>query len=148
MSSQLTPLTVSRCPGKQLLQIPGSESNSEDCLTANVFRPSNASTHDKLPVAVYVHGGAFNRGSATMHNTASMVAWSVEPFLAISFNYRIGAPGFLNSALTANEDLLNLGLHDQVLLLRWASENIAAFGGDPDSVTLIGVSAGAHSVSQ
>ena len=81
-----------------------------------------------------------------MHNTASMVAWSAEPFIGVSFNYRIGAPGFLNSALTANEGLLNLGLHDQVLLLQWVNENIAAFGGDPDNITLMGLSAGAHSV--
>ncbi len=76
-----------------------------------------------------------------------MVAWSAEPFVAVSFNYRIGAPGFLNSALTQSEDLLNLGLHDQILLMEWVNQNIAMFGGDPDQVTLIGVSAGAHSVS-
>ena len=82
-----------------------------------------------------------------MHNTASVVAWSAEPFIAVSFNYRTGALGFLNSVLTANEGVLNLGLRDQILLLEWVNTNIAAFGGDPENVTLIGVSAGAHSVS-
>jgi acetylcholinesterase len=140
-------LTDDRCPGRQLLQIPGSDWNSEDCLTANIFRPTSTSLNDKLPVAVYIHGGAFNRGSGKMHNTASMVAWSAQPFIAVSFNYRIGAPGFLNSVITRGEGLLNLGLHDQILLMEWVNQNIAMFGGDPDQVTLIGVSAGAHSVS-
>lgn len=61
----------------------------EDCMTLNVFRPKTDGTK-KVPVAVYIHGGAFNRGSARMHNTASQVAWSEEPFIAVSFNYRCG----------------------------------------------------------
>ena len=137
-----------RCPGKQLLP-PGGGSDvwSEDCLTANVFRPTNMPSDKKVPVMVYVHGGAFNRGTAKMHNTASMVGWSTEPFVAVSFNYRIGALGFLNSELTHEEGLLNLGLWDQVLLLEWVRDNIGAFGGDAGDVTLVGLSAGAHSVS-
>ena len=95
---------------------------------------------------VYFHGGAFNRGSAKSHDTAAMVAWA-DPFVAVTFNYRLGALGFLNSALAADEGILNLGLHDQVLLLQWVQENIEAFGGDPEQVTLMGLSAGAHSVS-
>lgn len=58
----------------------------------------------------------------------------------------IGALGFLPSAVTEKEGLLNLGLHDQLLLLQWVQDNIASFGGDPSQVTLFGVSAGAHSV--
>lgn len=81
-----------------------------------------------------------------MHDTASMLAWSEEPFIALSFNYRIGALGFLNSELTAKEGLLNLGLHDQKLLLEWVQQNIEAFGGDPSDVTIAGLSAGAHSI--
>ena len=101
-----------------------------------------------------------------MHDTASMVAWSDKPFIAVSFNYRyafpikrtscntkpyhlvdrIGALGFLPSAVTAKEGILNLGLHDQILLFRWVRENIANFGGNPSDVTLFGLSAGAHSV--
>ena len=137
-----------RCPGKQLLP-PGGGPDiwSEDCLTANVFRPTNMPSGKKVPVMVYVHGGAFNRGTAKMHNTASMVGWATEPFVAVSFNYRIGALGFLNSELTHAEGLLNLGLWDQVLLLEWVRDNIGAFGGDAGDVTLIGLSAGARSVS-
>lgn len=138
-------------PGKSLLPGGPKLEQSEDCLTANVFRRSGAngkSSTDKLPVAIYVHGGAFNRGSASMHNTASMVAWSEEPFVAVSFNYRLGALGFLPSSVTKNEGLLNLGLRDQILLFQWVQENIEAFGGDPGNVTLFGLSAGAHSVSR
>ena len=133
-------------PGKALLPGGPKLEQSEDCLTANVFRQSDDGKKDKLPVAVYIHGGAFNRGAASTHNTASMVAWSEEPFVAVSFGYRLGALGFLPSSMTKEEGLLNLGLRDQILLLQWVQENIEAFGGDPNNVTLFGLSAGAHSV--
>lgn len=84
-------------PGKPLLAGGPKLEYSEDCLHANVFRPAMESnvSDSKLPVAIYIHGGAYNRGTASMHNTASMVAWSEAPIIAISFNYRIGALGFL-----------------------------------------------------
>lgn len=133
-------------PGKALLAGGPKLEQKEDCLTANIFRPAGINETHKLPVAVYIHGGAFNRGSATMHDTASMVAWSESPFIGVSFGYRIGALGFLPSSLSKKEDVLNLGLRDQVHLLEWVQENIAKFGGDPGNVTLFGLSAGAHSV--
>ncbi|EYE94768.1 putative extracellular lipase [Aspergillus ruber CBS 135680] len=135
-----------RCPGKQLLKFGGDSHSSEDCLTVNVFRP-HGTNGKKLPVAVYVHGGAYNRGTSSMHNTASMVGWSEEPFIGVSFNYRVGALGFLPSTITAEEGVLNLGLRDQILLFQWIQENIEAFGGDPSQVTLFGLSAGAHSIA-
>ncbi|KAJ6513308.1 carboxylesterase family protein [Mycena sanguinolenta] len=145
-----------RCPGKQLLQLPGGDQEeSEDCLTLNVFRPQTNANSDsddsknlssKLPVALYIHGGAFNRGTAAMHNTASMVAWSEKAFVAVSFNYRIGALGFLPSNLSHEEGVLNLGLRDQIFVMEWVQENIHRFGGDPGQVTLFGLSAGAHSI--
>ncbi|KAK7460527.1 hypothetical protein VKT23_009247 [Stygiomarasmius scandens] len=140
-----------RCPGKQFIQIPGADlPEDEDCLTLNVFRPlqsgAGQGSKELLPVALYIHGGAFNRGTAAMHNTTSMIAWSESPFIAVSFNYRIGALGFLPSNITAKEGILNLGLKDQVLVMKWVQENIAAFGGDPNQVTLFGLSAGAHSI--
>lgn len=135
-------------PGKPLLAGGPDLEYDEDCLTANVFRPAGSDEIDrKLPVAIYIHGGAFNRGTSGMHNTASMVAWSESPIIAVSFNYRIGALGFLPSTLTAKEGSLNLGLRDQIVLFEWVQENIGAFGGDPSNVTLVGLSAGAHSVS-
>jgi triacylglycerol lipase len=81
-----------------------------------------------------------------MHNTASMVAWSEKPFIGVSFNYRIGALGFLPSKVTFDEEIVNLGLHDQVFLLQWVQANIEHFGGDKNDVTIFGLSAGAHSV--
>jgi carboxylesterase type B len=132
-------------PGKALLPGPKLD-QSEDCLTANIFRKTS-DKHEKLPVALYIHGGAFNRGSAMMHKTASMVANAPDSFIAISFNYRIGALGFLPSSLSAKEGALNLGLKDQIIMMEWVQDNIEAFGGDPSNVTLFGLSAGAHSVS-
>jgi carboxylesterase type B len=119
---------------------------SEDCLNLNIYRPKARDESKKLPVLVHVHGGAFNTGFGSNRQISNLVAWSAEPFIGISFNYRIGALGFLPSRLTAEEGLLNLGLKDQALLFEWVQENIAAFGGNPDDVTLMGVSAGAHSV--
>ncbi|KAH6673300.1 putative extracellular lipase [Halenospora varia] len=133
------------CPGKQLLSGKTGDS-SEDCMTVNIFRQKPATDGQKVPVAVYIHGGAFNRGSSMMHNTGSMVAWSEKPFIGVSFNYRIGSLGFLPSSLTFKENIVNIGLHDQVFLLQWVQDNIEAFGGDPEDVTIFGLSAGAHSI--
>ncbi|KAJ5241452.1 CAZyme family CE10 [Penicillium citrinum] len=133
-------------PGKALLAGGPKLEQSEDCLTVNIFRPAGTRDNHSLPVAIYIHGGAFNRGAASMHDTGSMVAWSEEPFIGVSFGYRVGALGFLPSSLTKKEGVLNLGLRDQVRLFEWVQENIQAFGGDPGNVTLFGLSAGAHSI--
>ncbi|PSN69828.1 carboxylesterase [Corynespora cassiicola Philippines] len=138
-------------PGKQLFPGGPDFEYSEDCLTANVFRlPSTrnqeAQEQKLLPVAVYVHGGAFNRGTSSTHNTASFLAYSGQEFIGVSFNYRIGALGFLPSTKSAEEGAVNLGLKDQVLLFEWVRDNVKAFGGDPDNVTLFGISAGGHSI--
>lgn len=137
-----------RAYAKQFIVIGEQLPESEDCLTVNIFRQEGSSGSKKLlPVALYMHGGAFNRGQAAMHNTAAMIGWSAEPFIAVSFNYRIGALGFLPSALSHEEGALNLGLKDQILMMEWVQENIHLFGGDKNDVTLFGLSAGAHSVS-
>ncbi|OJJ45199.1 hypothetical protein ASPZODRAFT_152914 [Penicilliopsis zonata CBS 506.65] len=136
-------------PCKQLLAgVTAPGGYDEDCLTANIFlRESEAAkSPSPKPVAIVIHGGAFNRGTSSMHNTASMVAWSEKDFIGVSFNYRLGALGFLPSSVTAKEGVLNLGLRDQVLLMEWVQENIGRFGGDPGNVTLIGLSAGAHAI--
>lgn len=103
-------------------------------------------TGAKLPVIIYVHGGGFGGGSGRERNMASFVSWAETPMVAISFNYRVGALGFLPSALTKQEGSLNLGLKDQQMLFAWVQKNVAAFGGDPDNVTLMGLSAGSHSI--
>ncbi|RMZ67650.1 Carboxylesterase type B [Pyrenophora seminiperda CCB06] len=140
-----------RAPAQQFLKLGPTLEESEDCLTVNVFRQArrhNQSTTAPplLPVAVYFHGGAFNRGNAAMHDTAAMVGWSQLPFIGVSFGYRIGALGFLPSKMSKEEGVLNLGLKDQICLLDWVEENIGHFGGDKNSVTLMGLSAGAHSI--
>ncbi|KAI1098575.1 alpha/beta-hydrolase [Jackrogersella minutella] len=133
-----------RAPAKLFVVRGPTLEESEDCLTANVFRQTGSA--GSLPVAVYFHGGAFNRGNAATHDTASMFGWSAEPFIAVSFGYRIGALGFLPSKLSAKEGALNLGLKDQILLMEWVQENIGQFGGDKNNVTIFGLSAGAHSI--
>jgi len=129
-----------RCP-----QTPDDET-SEDCLNVNVWRPRRWLNGKRLPVLVHVFGGSFNFGFAQTRGIPNMVAYSAEPFIGVSFNYRVGALGFLPSNQTAKEGLLNVGLKDQALLLQWVQEDIAAFAGNPDDVTLMGSSAGAHSV--
>jgi acetylcholinesterase len=132
----------SRCPAGLYDSTP----IGEDCLNLNIYRPKDRDPDKLLPVLVYFHGGAFNFGAGQNRAIDHMVAWSAEPMLGLSFNYRVGAFGFLPSRLTARERLLNVGLKDQRCLLEWVQENVAAFGGDPDNVTIMGSSAGAHSV--
>lgn len=131
-----------RCPSGPEILIP----SSEDCLNLNIYRPMKVPLDKKLPVVIHFHGGAFNFGYAQTRNIPQMLAWATEPFMGITFNHRIGALGFLPSKLTHKEGLSNLGLKDQDMLLRWVQRNIREFGGDPDQVTVMGVSAGAHAV--
>lgn len=137
-----------------------SHAQGEDCLSVNIFRPYFGDDPEaaaaeqkrlgvdgrKLPVVAYVHGGGFNMGSGNERNMASFAAFADTPIVALSFNYRVGAFGFLPSALTAREGLLNLGLKDQQMFFEWMRKNLPAIGGDPDNVTIMGLSAGAHSV--
>ncbi|KAK8200334.1 carboxylesterase family protein [Phyllosticta capitalensis] len=132
------------CPGKSFRGMQAAY--DEDCLMVNVFRPAGTNSSAKLPVALYVHGGAFNRGYAHMTDLPSMVGWSESPFIGVSFQYRIGALGFLPSGVTEKEGLLNLGLRDMIFFFNWFRENIGEFGGDPEDVTVFGLSAGAHAI--
>lgn len=123
----------------------------DDCLNANIFRPAGAAPAPSSrgsPVVVFFHGGCFNFGNGADRDMASFVAHAAFPVVAVSFNYRLGPLGFLSCGAAQREGVLNLGLKDQQRLLVWVAENIAAFGGDADNVTLMGVSAGAHSVSR
>jgi acetylcholinesterase len=131
-----------RCPSGPRDSTP----QGEDCLNLNIFRPKNRDADKKLPVLVYLHGGAFNFGAGNTRQIPDLVAWAAEPMIGISFNYRVGAFGFLPSKFMEEQGLLNVGLKDQALLFQWVQDNIAAFGGDPDNVTIMGSSAGAHSV--
>lgn len=126
------------------------EVNGDDCLNVNIWRPSGIKLQEgqtKVPVAIFFHGGSFNFGSGSERDMQNFVAWAVEPMIGITVNYRMGAMGFLSGNFTAEEAELNVGLKDMRRALDWIQENIHDFGGDPEQVTIWGVSAGAHAVS-
>lgn len=114
---------------------------SEDCLTLNVWTPS-ASTTEKRPVMVWIHGGGFVNGSGDIYKAQWLAARG--GIVVVTINYRLGALGFL--AHPALGEVGNYGLADQQAALRWVRDNIAGFGGDPTKVTIAGESAGGMSV--
>ncbi|KAI0156831.1 Alpha/Beta hydrolase protein [Xylariaceae sp. FL1272] len=122
---------------------------SEDCLTLNIQRPSSTTSESKLPVVVWIYGGGFNQGSNKESPWERFVTDSVSishPVLVVAINYRLAAFGFLGGSQIQAEEGSNVGLRDQRLALKWVADNIEAFGGDPDNVTIWGESAGAWSV--
>ena len=122
---------------------------SEDCLSLNVWSPA-VRPGEKLPVMVWIHGGAFNFGSSSQpeYNGRNLAAKGV---VVVTVNYRLGPLGFLAHPLLAKESGQgvsgNYGLLDQIAALKWVQANVAAFGGDPGKVTIFGQSAGSRSVS-
>ncbi|EMD64427.1 hypothetical protein COCSADRAFT_160639 [Bipolaris sorokiniana ND90Pr] len=120
---------------------------NEACLSMNVFRPQNVSTHEKLPVLVWIHGGGFVAGSSRSFDGPSFVSNSREPLIVVNFNYRVNSFGFLPSPVFERLGLLNLGLRDQQSLLEFVQKYVSQFGGDASRVTLGGRSAGAHSTA-
>jgi para-nitrobenzyl esterase len=128
----------------------GDEDAAEDCLYLNMWLPANAKPGRKLPVMVWIYGGAFSGGSASMavysgENLAKKGVIYVAP------NYRVGIFGFLAHPEATRESGHNAsgnwGLMDQVVALKWIQRNIASFGGDPGNVTILGQSAGSMSVN-
>ncbi len=115
--------------------VPGSE-----YLTVDVRTPDTGAAG--LPVMVFVHGGSFTGGSsrAPVYDGTQLAR---EGAVVVVINYRLGVPGF--AAIPGV--VANRGLHDQIAALRWVHDNAAAFGGDPDRITLFGESAGAISVA-
>ena len=120
----------------------------EDCLYLNVVTPKKGRG---LPVMVWIHGGGFvlGEGVQTDGATSGTKLAETENVVVVSMNYRLGPFGFLaHTTLTAESEWNasgNYGLMDQVAALRWVRENIRAFGGDPDNITIFGESAGAFS---
>jgi para-nitrobenzyl esterase len=127
----------------------GEEPTSENCLYLNLWAPAKATPSSKLPVVVFIYGGGYTIGSSGMPNYGGeAVAGSGALF--VSFNYRVGALGFMaHPALTAEQGghSGNYGTMDQTAALRWVRDNIGRFGGDPDKVVIVGQSAGASSVT-
>ncbi|HEX6351935.1 carboxylesterase/lipase family protein [Actinophytocola sp.] len=113
----------------------------EDCLRLNVTTP--AAPGGGRPVIVYIHGGSFNYGSGSNYTPDALVTRGDA--VVVTINYRLGALGFLAHP-DLGPDAGNLGLADQQAALRWVRDNIAAFGGNPRNVTIMGQSAGGYSV--
>lgn len=123
----------------------------EDCLYLNIWSNTN-NTDSKKPVMVFIHGGSYGWGGTAdpMYDGHNFVADNDEVIL-VTVGYRTGIMGFIDfSSVDGGEDYpesSNLGLLDQAAALKWLNKNIAAFGGDPDNVTVFGESAGGGSVS-
>lgn len=121
----------------------------EDCLFLNVFAPDAAKEGDKLPVLVYIHGGGFTGGCGHEKHFDEPV-WAKHGVIGVTLNYRLGPMGFLCLPELREEAGItgNYGLFDQQTALHWVKDNIAAFGGNPENITIMGQSAGAMSVQQ
>ncbi|KAF6812061.1 carboxylesterase [Colletotrichum sojae] len=137
--------------GYSCMQYRGNFNMSEDCLTLNVVRPAGK-PENPLPVLVWIFGGGLYTGSIAdpQYNLSGIVKVSQdigEPIITVAMNYRLNMYGFLQTPQILGEGSSNAGLLDQRMALRWIQENIAAFGGDPDRVTVWGESAGAQSIA-
>jgi para-nitrobenzyl esterase len=134
--------------------VQGRATDSEDCLFLNVYTPSNATANSKLPVFIWIHGGALVNGAGSDYDPSVMVA--ENDIIVVTINYRLGSLGFLAASVLAATapnafqnvgDAGNYGFMDQQFAMAWVHDNIAAFGGDPTTVTIGGESAGGLSVS-
>lgn len=117
---------------------------SEDCLTVNLWVPSNRPNR-LLPVLVWVYGGAYYSGSISLDLYDGAILAAKGEVILISVNYRVASFGFL--FLDREDAPGNMGLIDQILAARWIKNNVRSFGGDPDSITFFGESAGAATIS-
>ena len=120
----------------------------EDCLYLNIYSPGLRTS--RRPVLVFLHGGAFlmGAGSTALYDSRRLARRS--DIVVVTINYRLGALGWAHLGLVPGStlpDAVNLGMQDQIAALAWVRANIAAFGGDPDNVTLCGQSAGAMSAA-
>ncbi|CAL8104904.1 unnamed protein product [Calicophoron daubneyi] len=134
---------------------------SEDCLYLNVWTPMNQTTSSPVAVMVWIYGGSYSSGSANLDVYDGSFLATTQNVVVVSMQYRVGAFGFLRldpnagtgfgiSGGTLNSTspaMGNQGLLDQLLALKWVRENIGAFGGDPNRVTVFGESTGAVSTS-
>jgi para-nitrobenzyl esterase len=127
----------------------GSESTNEDCLFLNVYVPgSGVSAGNNLPVMVFFYGGAFVDGEGSIYDPSNMAIQG--NVIVVTVNYRLGILGYMASsalsAQSANQVSGNYGFEDQLFALQWVKQNIVAFGGNPNNVTIFGESAGGFSV--
>jgi para-nitrobenzyl esterase len=118
---------------------------NEDCLFLNLYRPTGSTDRKRMPVLMYIHGGGFGGGTASARDGTPLAA--TNDMIVITINYRLGVLGWLGLAgldaeTTNRSSSGNYGLLDMVASLRWVQENIAAFGGDRNNVTIAGTSVG------
>jgi len=128
-------------------QKPFEEPQSEDCLFLNVWTPD--ADDSKRAVMVWIHGGAFHHGSGSSPMHPGKTLAKRGDLVVVTINYRLGPLGFLPLKQLTNGKIQasgNEALFDQIAALRWVQENISAFGGDPDNVTVFGESAGAVTI--
>jgi para-nitrobenzyl esterase len=125
--------------------------SGEDCLNLNILRPADADIPSQgLPVLVFVHGGGYAAGSSRDDFNQGDAFLRTNDVVFVNFNYRLSALGYLHFGSFSTPERQfddNLGLRDQVAALEWVRDNIHAFGGDPDNVTLFGESAGGNAVT-
>jgi para-nitrobenzyl esterase len=126
-----------------------SKNSSEDCLFLNIWTPAGTAKNAKLPVMVWIHGGAFVFGSGAMRDFSGS-SFTDKGVILVSINYRLGRLGFFAFPALSNEhpeeSKGNYAYMDQIAALKWVKENIASFGGNPGNVTIFGESAGGVSV--
>jgi para-nitrobenzyl esterase len=145
-ADRFAPMCLQAGRGRMMNHYFGTEATSEDCLYLNVWAPASGK---KLPVVVWIYGGGFTVGSASMANYSGE-GLTEKGVVRVNLAYRVGPMGFLAHPELTKEGgghSGNYGLMDQVAGLEWIKRNIAAFGGDPGNVTIIGQSAGSISVS-
>ncbi|CAF0959318.1 unnamed protein product [Adineta steineri] len=127
----------------------------EDCLYLNVWAPSIASSNSSgYPVMLWIHGGAFIEGSSSqaIYDGLSWTNAAIQEnnsFIMVSFNYRLSVMGFFSQTTLLNDNgkpIANQGITDQRMAMKWVQDNIAQFGGNKNSITLMGESAGSQSV--
>lgn len=147
VADRFSPMCLQPLRAKNSVFYLGEEPSSEDCLYLNVW--STAKAGDKRPVMVFVYGGGWTIGSASLPLYGGE-ALARKGAIVVSFNYRVGALGFFaHPELTAegNGASGNYGLMDMIAALRWVRGNIERFGGDPANVTLYGQSAGSVAIA-
>jgi para-nitrobenzyl esterase len=145
-ADRFAPMCLQPLRNPQMNHYFGNEATSEDCLYLNIWAPKPGA---KLPVVVWIYGGGFNIGSASMANYAGEHL-AAKGVVQVNLAYRVGTLGFLSHPDLSKEGggaSGNYGLMDQIAGLQWIQRNIAAFGGDPANVTIMGQSAGSMSVA-
>lgn len=143
-------------PNNYVMSFNGRDGMSEDCLHLNIFTPKGASTGllGKLPVMHWYFGGGDIGGAATTYNASALVLQSMlmlQPMIVVTSQYRMNAFGFLageafTEASKTGDVVLNPGLRDVTAAIEWTKKNIAAFGGDPNKITIAGQSSGAFNI--